>query len=770
VSNPPRIWLDYRPVRIGWIVADRDVAQLTTAASWNSCLWGGRFNPIIPMADRELAAKLIRVFGVDVLLPVEATDETAAFIGSYPHLHFTFWGNSIFSDKRCEFVDIRHAVKRAARHTAAGGRFGPLARPVWAAADPLAPLFGCLLGRYPDPTAITIDYVRGIRSVLDMPDKAIADGEQLSPEFLTSITPLGITGFDLSLRRERSGWSSPGIILGIATDFDDLLMFWNLRAAGASICFHDVTRADRTKAFAEAFLAAIREHPAAERNRVNFWSRAPDWPREQWSCDLDVSDLTPSLCRGAGGGLWNGLNVRPVRPQFSMWHRDVVPSYIENEDGAAASFALPERPCDDEDPQTLNQHYVVTVDADQYGSALDDLAFATPFIPRMNEFYGRNFHHEYDKARSEPGRLGHGAVGIITSVSSQRLQVRAIHVHQWMRQFFAIFGVTVERSEPGLRCSRLIRQLGGLLGCRVFKVRGARDLIRKYAADQSFTRSAAERCIGDFDEATRQMRFSEFEHLYIQPRDGGKLTPGEVLQYMTARGVFRVGLDFKCSNCELMSWLHLDEIKTISTCTYCGHHFDVTPQLKDRDWRYRRSGLFGRDDNQLGGIPVTLAIQQLETSLDDSLLMYSTALEFKSATAIIEPCEVDLVAVVAGAAGIRETPIQILFGEGKTRTEFDANDVRKLGRLADAVPPDLADAFILFAKTDEFTDTEIRLAQTLNSEHRRRVILWSREELEPFDLYERSEAKLGQEQYATTLTDMANVTARLWFPTLPTPC
>jgi hypothetical protein len=528
MGNPPRIWLDYRPVRIGWVVADRDIAQLTTAASWNSCLCGGRFNPIIPIADRERAAKLISVFGVDVLLPVQATDETAAFIGSYPHLHYVFWTTRIFSDRRSEFVDIRHAVKRFARHMTVGGRVGPLVRPVWAATDPLAPLFDVLLGRHPDPATITIDYVRGIRSVLDMPDKVIAEGQPLSSEFLQSIAPLTFTGFDLSHKRERSGWSNPGILLGTATDFDDLLLFWNLRAAGASICFHDLTRADRTKGFAEAFLAALRERPAEAGNRVNFWSRATDWPPQQWSSDLDVSDLTPSLCRSAGDGLWNGLNVRPVRPQFSTWHRDVVPSYIENEDGAAASFALPDRPCDDEDPQTLSQHYVVTVDADQYGFALDDdLIFATPFVPRMNEFYGRNFHREYDKARSEPGRLGHGAVGIISSIGDQRLQVRALHVHQWMQQFFELFGVTVERSEPGLRCSRLIRQVGGLLGCRVFKVRGARALIRKYGPDQSFTRSAAERCIGDFDETTRQCGFPSSSISISSPVRAASLPPAK---------------------------------------------------------------------------------------------------------------------------------------------------------------------------------------------------------------------------------------------------
>jgi hypothetical protein len=203
----------------------------------------------------------------------------------------------------------------------------------------------------------------------------------------------------------------------------------------------------------------------------------------------------------------------------------------------------------------------------------------------------------------------------------------------------------------------------------------------------------------------------------------------------------------------------------MSRCILCGHAFDVTPQLKDRDWRYRRSGLFGRDDHQLGGVPVALAIQQLHITLDENLLMYSTALEFRPYRARIEPCEADFVAVVAGAAGLREAPVQILLGEAKGHRAFDADDVRKLGGLADAMPPELAEVFIMFAKTDAFTPDEVHLALTLNTRGRRRVILWSQDELEPYDVYERSEAKLGQAQYATTLTDMAQVTEQLrWLP------
>jgi hypothetical protein len=90
-----------------------------------------------------------------------------------------------------------------------------------------------------------------------------------------------------------------------------------------------------------------------------------------------------------------------------------------------------------------------SVEADEYGLAPDEITFTTPFIPRLNEFYGQNFAFEYDKARAEPRSLEQGAVGIICSIGSQRLEIRAIRVHEWIQAFFALFGVTVQRSEPG---------------------------------------------------------------------------------------------------------------------------------------------------------------------------------------------------------------------------------------------------------------------------------------------------------------------------------
>jgi hypothetical protein len=189
---------------------------------------------------------------------------------------------------------------------------------------------------------------------------------------------------------------------------------------------------------------------------------------------------------------------------------------------------MPDRPFDDDDVQSLSQKFVVVVDAQQYGDD-GDLTFETPFIPQMNEFYGRHFYYDYDAARAQLGSMGEGAVGIITSISTQRLEVRAYNSFDWMARFFALCKLVAERSEPGLRCKRLINQFGGLQDCRVLKIRGVRDLLRKYGVDQSFTRSSAIECIRDIDAVTGAVGFEAFKNLHITYPQGPELKPDDVL-------------------------------------------------------------------------------------------------------------------------------------------------------------------------------------------------------------------------------------------------
>jgi hypothetical protein len=115
MPNAPRVWLEYRPVRIGWVIPDRDIARLVTAASLSACLWGGRFNPIIPIHDSALAEQLVKAFAVDLLIPIDPTDAARAFLNRFPYLAHHRSGEAIFQQRRCEFADIRHVVRRIQR-------------------------------------------------------------------------------------------------------------------------------------------------------------------------------------------------------------------------------------------------------------------------------------------------------------------------------------------------------------------------------------------------------------------------------------------------------------------------------------------------------------------------------------------------------------------------------------------------------------------------------------------------------------------------------
>jgi hypothetical protein len=207
MGNAPRIWLDYRPVRIGWIVDEPALAQLATAASWSTCLWGGRFNPIIPLQDRVLSDKLIQIFQVDVLIPIVPSAPARAFVASYPHLHLNLHGDGIFKAGYCDFIDVRHPAKRATEQLRdqAGDAPAAIVRPVWSDADELSPFFAILFGRYPKPAEITLDYVGGIRNSLIMPDKSIEPGAEVPADLMRSVSPVSFTAFNMFWRRTVSG-------------------------------------------------------------------------------------------------------------------------------------------------------------------------------------------------------------------------------------------------------------------------------------------------------------------------------------------------------------------------------------------------------------------------------------------------------------------------------------------------------------------------------------------------------------------------------------
>lgn len=225
--------------------------------------------------------------------------------------------------------------------------------------------------------------------------------------------------------------------------------------------------------------------------------------------------------------------------------------------------------------------------------------------------------------------------------------------------------------------------------------------------------------------------------------------------------MFRVGLEFRCRNCELAFWQSIDDVKTKVECQYCGSVFDIARQLRDRDWAFRRSGLFGRNDQQRGGIPVAVTLQQLDATLSTERRLFSTSLLLTSSGETpISPCETDFVMITSGYSHDRQHLPQVVIGECKARGAITPEDARNLAKIADALPYRRLNVFIVFAKLGEFSPDEVEACGLAQHKWRARVILLSERELEPYALYGRhaKEPRLR----TTGLEDLAQNTTYLY--------
>ena len=750
----------YRPIRVGWCLRRGNLEALRKAMRTSFALWGGAYSPIIPVDDPNLAKNLIALFRVDVLWPLDTDKAVSDFVERFPHLPNPFFHDEIFIDegegnRASQLLDIYHPARRLYEE-----HFRNNPKPevsvrihTWDRGDPLADVLLATYGDVPEVAESGTDYCAVLKSELHASDSRIDKGTIL-PTPSDAEWPLSAFGraYLKTHYSISSGWNHPGFYIGSANDFDDLVTFWNLRATNKRLQFFDPTHAPRFEQRRNRWLEQLRSR-APERDEhersVAIWyldrGTAPD---------VKAFGTGLTLCR-VSEATWNGLNVKAPYMYFAEGNA-LATVGKSSRGGPSVSFQLPS-PSLSDDPKLYNQHLVIGIDPGIGLFGDERYTLHPPYLPELNEYLGREYYFEWNKARSEPG-----GVGIISSATRADLSIRALPTTELIQRVFGVAGIKAETSKPGLIATRLIQQMGGLDGCRVFKIAGVRELIEGHDPQQSFTRGHATRTIwGEGTDAP----LSSYDDLYIEGRPAGNvLTSDAVFAYLLRKSVFRTGLQFKCPSCQLEFWVALDDVATETTCEYCGHRFNVSPFLKDRDWAHRRSGLFGRDDHQQGAIPVVLTLQQLARAASVKSLQYTTAMTLDPLRTPIRSCETDFASMIS-----RRDKIEIAVGECKTRGEITDDDVEKMKAVADAFPRDRFDPYVVFAKLAPFTAEEIERAGRLNDRYRRRLILLTRRELEPYFIYKRAEKEIGERLVAVSLSDMAKATERLFLRKAPPP-
>ena len=757
-----RIDIVYRPLRIGWAVKAGDLAGLRQAVRLSHALWGGRFNPIL-VVDREAEARqLIELFRVDMIWPATAGDEAKKFEGKFPHLITPFMGEGLIGpDASTNVLDVQNAMTYLHdKPQWKGARERGIRLFRWQPDDPLADVLRMQLGEYPDPAECKVDYRAMLAAASEAKEEEIEKSAPLPDSAVENVSIAYMSRLGVDAYRDDRDSFHPGFYVGEADNFDDLVTFWNIRAADIPVWFIDRRTMDRYSVLLPACIKRATEALAQGRRA---WARQVGvWSRGSVEADAKLLGEHPFVQILVSDLTWNGLNLKV--PVMSLGETSVLGVVGEGSGRPRVSFAYGSKPFSG-DVWFHQQRLVASISCRGGLAHNAKFLFCPPYVPELNEFYAREMAWDYDRLRIEPEGLG-----LVIGAHDHDGFLHALPFDDLMVRLFKLAGYEAKLSSGGLIARQLIDRLEGLQGGRVFKIPGVRRLIKTYGLTDTFTRETALQLIAQADPENPGAKFSDHIDLHIEQRPRGtKLTPSSVFGYLVENGLFRIGADVKCPRCHMTTWLPLDTLKEQIVCELCGHEHNATRQLAEAEWRFRRSGVLGAERNAQGAIPVALTLQQLHTTVHGPLgtTAYSPSLDIAPLEG--KPgkiCEIDLVWLTAKARWAADRTV-IVLGECKDQLAIDATTMESLREVADAFPSDRFEVYILLAKVAPFTPEEIEQAKKMKAGGRSRVIMLTARELEPYFIFERTKNEFAFTERGHDAEGLAQVTAQIYFSDVP---
>lgn len=716
-------------------------------------LWGGRYNPII-VADEKGSEFIVENFNVDALYhfgddPILQKFKEKFKYLIWPNVHEKFFltvSPKVYSN----FTDLLHPINLVYKEHVKNIHEPQYKVAIieWDKDDPLADIFLATFGYTEVNKLIPKDYAKEIIALLPNETIKISQINPIPAELysLNSINQLSSYGLF-----SRWGNSKGSFYYGNANCFMDIVNYWNLRACHMDIMFYDKNYSSRLDLSKNKYFELNTQN--AEKKPFDFLKYIDVWtdPKEKKVFN-EIKDVFKGKIsiQTIWEYTWNSAGAPPL----STIPKATLGTIDEIQDEKTLTLQLPDDVFKNEE-YIATEYFAVTLKilSDIDFRQLNDTTFFIPNLPDLNEFLARKFYNNYSQLR-----MSNEGISIIINASTRTLALRALKKNELIAKIFEIYGYKSEVPVPSLKANRIIKQMNGIQGCRVFKIRGVRELLSNIKPTDTFQASQAIRIIGEMD-SSNQIHFEDFEDLYIERRNKRKLTPNDVLKYLTEKAIFRIGLKLECPNCQLEPWIHLDQLNTTSTCEFCGHKFNITRQLKDRNWFYRPSSLFSSKDAQSGSIPVVLTLQQLDTTEAFGPKIFSTGIILKSKIDNKFKCDLDLVYLSQRLY----SKLQVAIGECKTNRKITEVKVSNLVRVADSLPANRFDTYIIFSKLTSFTPEEIELCKKAQPEYRYRVIMLTDRELEPYHVFEKTGNEFDIKISAISLEDLAKITNEIYF-------
>lgn len=266
-------------------------------------------------------------------------------------------------------------------------------------------------------------------------------------------------------------------------------------------------------------------------------------------------------------------------------------------------------------------------------------------------------------------------------------------------------GIKAELSEPGHIARQMLENLGGLWGIHYLADVPTIELLNKMAGGLRRQRNEDDTIEENF--GLRTASYKDWIDL-ISKRRTRRTLPETSLEDLTKCNVIRLGLETDCPHCRATNWSTLTGVDYRISCERCLKPYDF-PQahLKqaNRNFSYRVVGPFAMPDYGRGSYSALLTLRVIDKFRSSfGSMTFSTAMNLQAEGI---DCEVDFIAW-RGEDRLKERqrPPTLIIGEAKSLGKGDLikpRDLTKLKTLAARLP----DAVVVISVLrDHFTRSE----------------------------------------------------------------
>lgn len=262
-------------------------------------------------------------------------------------------------------------------------------------------------------------------------------------------------------------------------------------------------------------------------------------------------------------------------------------------------------------------------------------------------------------------------------------------ITDWLKQH----AVTADISKAGRVAEQVIGALKGLHGGRLLAHRDTIQLLERMAKS---VRRYRDGTVEEYQDRTAAA--TEWTAL-IARRCRDIWSRNLALDEFVERNILKLGLGIQCSHCSNPNWYSISELSESVICDRCRKSYPF-PQgsigFTNSPWKFRVVGPFSVPDYADGAYATVLTLRVFSQSLTGmhATVVYTPGLDLK-----VEgepPMEVDFALWYSGdSMGIDESEAITVFGESKSFGAkcFHEVDVARMRRLAERFPG----AFIVFA-------------------------------------------------------------------------